>query len=310
MRLPKVAIIILNWNGRDDTIRCLDSLAKTDYEPLDILLVDNGSIDDSVAVLRERYPQITMIENPVNLGFCEGNNIGIRRAMATDADYIMLLNNDATLAPDAVRRLVAAGEADPHVGILGPKTYSMEHPGVIYSTGIAWYPAMGVAEAIGMGEPDRGQFDQSCDRPAVGGHAFFIKRAVVESIGGLDPDYFAYFEEMDFCMRARAAGFASRYVADAVVWHKGHGSNAGRLRAYLLQRNQLMFVRKNSNLFQRLAFFTYFLSYRMPKLILVYLIARRFGDLGIFLKAVTWHVGIFRRDNPVVAQSLRNNARR
>src|SRR5258708_31966851 len=110
-RRPSVTILILNWNGRDDTVQCLDSLARLDYQPLEIILLDNGSTDDSVAFFRTRYPSITVIDNGANLGFSEGCNVGLRHAVATGADYVMLLNNDATLAPDALARLVAAGPA-------------------------------------------------------------------------------------------------------------------------------------------------------------------------------------------------------
>jgi GT2 family glycosyltransferase len=300
-RRPSVTILILNWNGRDDTVRCLESLARLDYQPLDIILLDNGSSDGSVAFFRARYEWITVIDNGANLGFSEGCNIGIRRALAAGADYVMLLNNDALLAPDALARLVAAGEADARVGILGPKTYNADGK-TLYSTGIRLFPYRGYSMLIGVGEVDRGQYDQSCDQPAIAGHAFLIKRRVLERVGGLDPDYFAYYEEIDLCLKARAAGFTCRYVAEAVAWHRGQGSPAGLLRTYLLQRNQLMFARKNASRPHLLIFLTYFVLYRAPKVIVLHLVRGRFAELRIFLMAVLWHVGLFRRDNPLAAQ--------
>ena len=300
---PEVTILVLNWNGCDDTIRCLDSLARLDYRPLSVIVLDNGSADDSVARLRSSYPRITLIENGVNLGFCEGNNIGIRRALAAGADYVMLLNNDATLAPDAVSRLVAAGEADPTIGILGPKTYLMGRGSTILTTGLRWSPYKGYSAPIGLAEPDRGQYDRSCERQAVGGHAFLIKRRVLEAIGGLDTDYFAYYEEVDFCLRARKAGFISYYVAEALCWHRSQGSNAGALRSYLLHRNQVLFARKNAAPWQLAVFLPYFVLFRAPKTALIYLARGRFADLRIFLLALLWHVGLCRRNNPVAAQA-------
>ncbi len=302
-RQPSVTILILNWNGRDDTVECLDSLAQLQYHPLEIVLLDNGSTDDSVAFFRTHYPSATVVDNGVNLGFSEGCNVGIRHALAAGADYVMLLNNDATLAPDALGRLVAAGEADERIGILGPKTYHTGHGKRIYSTGFRVFPYRGYGQLIGFREMDRGQYDESCDRPALSGHAFLIKRRVIETLGGLDPDYFAYYEEIDFCLKARAAGFACRYVADAVAWHKGQSAPAGLLRDYLLQRNQLMFARKNARRHHLLIFLAYFVLYRAPKVIALYVFRGRFAELRIFLMAVLWHVGLFRRDNPVAAQS-------
>lgn len=300
---PKVVILVLNWNGRSDTAECLESLARLDYQPVQVIVIDNGSTDGSVGWLRERFPQITLVENGVNLGFCMGNNIGIQHALAGGADYVMLLNNDATLAPDALTRLVAAGEADPAVGILGPKTYAKGHDNILYSAGIRWHASLGYGASIGLYEVDRGQYDHSCEREAIGGFVFLVKRAVLETIGVLDTDYFAYYEEVDFCMRARAAGYRCRYVAEAMAWHKGHGTNAGVLRAFLMQRNQLMFMRKRATLRNRLVFFAYFFLYRGPKLTLLHLVRGRFGELAIMMKAVLWHFGLFRRDNPVTAQS-------
>ncbi len=299
---PKVTILILNWNGRDDTVQCLESVARLSYRPLDVIVIDNGSVDDSVAFLRARYPALTLIANGANLGFCEGNNIGIRAALAADADYVMLLNNDATLAPDAVTHLVAAGEADPAVGIVGPKTYVMSRANILYSAGLSWFPLRGYSVPTGFGEFDRGQYDRSGERQALAGHAFMIKRRVLEAIGGLDPDYFAYYEELDFCLRARAAGFACRYVAEALCWHKGHGSKAGPLRAYLLHRNRLLFARKNATRGQLAIFLSYFFLYRAPKTVLLHLVKAQFAELGIFLKALLWHLGLFRHNNPLAAQ--------
>jgi len=300
--LPKVAIVVLNWNGREDTLRCLGSLAQLDYHPLDITVIDNGSADGLVGFLRIHRPDVTVIENGANLGFCEANNIGIRRAMAAGAEYVMLLNNDATLASDCLTRLVLAGDASPRIGILGPKTYAMGRGNTLYATGLVWRSWQGYSELIGLGEADLGQYDESCDREALGGHAFLIKRRVLEAVGELDPDYFAYYEELDYCVRARAAGFRCRYVADALAWHKGHGSPAGLLRNYLLHRNQLMFMRKNATPVQLASFVPYFILYRVPKVALSYLLRGRVDQLVILLKAVLWHVGLFRKANPVATQ--------
>ena len=120
-KYSKVTIILLNWNGKEDTIECLESLKHITYPNYEILLVDNGSTDGSVECFRERYPGMEIIENGENLGFAEGNNVGIRRAMDEGADYVLLLNNDTVVDPEFLGELVKVGESDPKIGIVGPK---------------------------------------------------------------------------------------------------------------------------------------------------------------------------------------------
>jgi GT2 family glycosyltransferase len=135
MAVPHVVIVLLNWNNSHYTLPCLQSLAQIDYANAHIVVVDNGSTDGSPAVIRQQFPDVAILEQPRNLGFAAGNNVGLRWALERKADYVLLLNNDTDLAPDFLNLLVAAAERDPTIGIVAPTIYYYEQPQAIWSAG-------------------------------------------------------------------------------------------------------------------------------------------------------------------------------
>lgn len=242
---PKVSIIILNWNGRDDTLACLAPLHQIDYTAYEIVVVDNGSTDDSVAAIRTSYPQVTLIETGHNLGYVGGNNVGLEYANATHADYALLLNNDTEVAPDFLSLLVDAAETDPKIGIVGPTIYYHTEPERIWSAGGAIDWARGSTWMVGLNEIDRGQFG-GAPRPVdfVTGCALLIKMPVVAQMGLLDPRFFAYYEETEWCVRVARAGFKILHVPQAKLWHKISLVARGTSLTvyYYMTRNRLIFL--------------------------------------------------------------------
>lgn len=242
---PSVAIVVLNWNGRDDTLECLSSLSRVDYAACQVIVVDNGSRDDSVAVIRAANPHVTLIETGENLGYVGGNNVGLERAHALRADYVLLLNNDTTAAPDFLRLLIEAAEADPEIGIVGPTIYYFDQPDVIWSAGGAIDWQRGLTWMVGLDEKDQGQFGPA-PRPVdfVTGCALLIEMPVIERIGFLDPRFFTYYEETEWCVRAARAGFKICHVPRAKIWHKI--SPTARADSptthYYMTRNRLLFL--------------------------------------------------------------------
>ena len=225
-----IAIIVLNWNGRDLTLDCLRSLAAVTTPHVRIILVDNASTDGSADAVREHYgSRVTLIENAQNLGFAAGNNVGIRRALDDGADFILLLNNDTVVAPDFVDHLHKPMLSSPDIGITAPKIYYAEPKNQIWFAGGELSMWRGIARHTGIRETDRGQYDQERDIDYATGCAFLVRRAVLEKIGDLDPGYRAYFEDADFCVRARLAGFRIRYIPAAHVWHRISASTGGQL---------------------------------------------------------------------------------
>ncbi len=245
-KLPKVLIIVLNWNGLTDTLTCLKSLAGLDYPAYEVLVVDNGSTDSSPAIIRERFPAVMVVENDVNLGYAGGNNIGLYRALRQGSDYALLLNNDTEVAPDFLRHLVNVAESDPQVGIAGPTIYYYDSPDRIWSAGgsIDWLH--GRTAMVGLNEWDIGQFGTQ-PRPVdfVTGCALLVKRAVLERIGGLDERFFTYFEETEWCVRAQWAGFEIVHVPAARIWHKIplDARDSSPAVHYYMVRNRLLFLK-------------------------------------------------------------------
>ncbi|MBN1178458.1 MAG: glycosyltransferase family 2 protein [Anaerolineae bacterium] len=243
---PRVAVIILNWNGLQDTLDCLGSLGSVDYPEYDVLVVDNGSGDGSPAAIRAGYPDVALWENPRNLGFTGGNNVGIRRALERGADYVLLLNNDTCVAPNFLRELVAAAEADPEIGAAGPTIYYHVAPDVIWSAGgiVDW--RQGDIRMRGTDEKDAGQFGSAPQEvDFITGCAMLLKRAALERVGGLDERFFAYYEESEWCLRARRAGWRVVHVPAARIWHKidPDRRSASALVHYYMTRNRLLFLR-------------------------------------------------------------------
>jgi GT2 family glycosyltransferase len=217
---PEVSIVILNWNGLEDTIECLESLRETTYPNCEIIVVDNASSGNDVEVLKERYrDDIHIIENDRNYGFAEGNNIGIRYALTKQSDYILMLNNDTVVDANFLAELVRVAEEDDKAGILGGKIYYYASPNRFQSVGgrINWW--LGYIKDM-SGQDDVGQFEQVAERDYVYATAMLIKRQVIEKVGLLDSSLFFGMEDYDYCARAKKAGFKVLYVPGARVWHK------------------------------------------------------------------------------------------
>jgi GT2 family glycosyltransferase/glycosyltransferase involved in cell wall biosynthesis len=246
VQLPQVAIIVLNWNGLNDTLGCLESLDQLNYQGYEVVVVDNGSTDGSVPVIRERFPGVTIIENGENLGYSGGNNVGLRYAIAQGADYALLLNNDTIVDPTFLRILVDAAETDPLIGMAGPTIYYHEHPDVIWSAGGAIDWQRGSTWMVGLDERDEGQFGaepRAVD--FVTGCAMLVRRTVMEQVGLLDERFFAYYEETEWCVRAARAGYKILHVPPAWMWHKISPSTRADspLVHYYMTRNRLLFLK-------------------------------------------------------------------
>ena len=260
-REPKVVIVVLNWNGKCVTAECLASLKEVDYSNYEILLVDNGSTDRSQEYFRAHYPEITLLENEMNLGFAEGNNVGIRYAMNGQADYVLLLNNDTLVHPKFLSKLVRVAGRDSRIGFVGPKIYYHDWSGqrdVIAFAGGCVNLWIGKARNIGEDEKDRGQYEDTKEVDYLQGSCLMVKREVIQRIGLLDSTFFAYWEEIDWCVRGRHAGYASLFIPNAKIWHKVAASSGGLPSRYYQTRNLFWFMKKRATRKQYLSFLLYF----------------------------------------------------
>ena len=245
-----VFIIVLNWNGLSDTLECLASLRALDYPNYSVVVVDNGSTDGSVPALREQFPEAHIIENTHNLGYAEGNNQGISYALAQGAGFVLVLNNDTVVEPALLTKLVSAAETHPDAGILSPRIYMLAHPTVLWFAGGKWIPERATLVHVGLGQEDDGA---SCsgvvESDYASGCALFFRAEVAERIGLMDARFFAYWEEADWCYRAKAAGYKILVTQSACLWHKISSSSSGSpgtlLRNYYQARNRLLWFERN-----------------------------------------------------------------
>ena len=220
--VPCVAIIVLNWNGWRDTLQCLQSLEQLNYPNYFVVVVDNGSTDDSVQRIRQAYPEITLIETGKNLGFSGGNNVGIRYALEHGAEYVWLLNNDTVVDAHALTAMITLAESDAQIGAVGSVIYEMNTPEKIQVWG-------GGKVHLWIG------IERLFTRPVsfkkihyIAGASLLIRRAVVEHIGLLDEKFFMYWEDADYGFRIRKAGWKLVVASDSTIWHKGSSSFQGR----------------------------------------------------------------------------------
>ena len=221
MSQPQVWVVPVNYNGLADTRKCLHSLAMLDY-PAKTVVIDNASAPDPTAGLRAAFPWADVVRNGRNLGWSGGNNTGIRHALEHGADWVFLLNNDTTVAPDIITRLVAAADAHPSYGVIGPVIRYMDEPDVVMTDGVVFnrltYPGFLERRVV----PERRTDPPTvADVDIVNGCAMMIRADVFARIGLISDLFFLIHEESDFCLRAKRAGFGCGVLAEPLVWHKG-----------------------------------------------------------------------------------------
>jgi GT2 family glycosyltransferase len=249
MRDPSVAIIVLSWNGRDLTLDCLASLAQMEYpaQSMKTIVVDNGSTDGTAQVVRECFPQVVVLETGENLGFAEGNNVGIRYALMTSVDYVMLLNNDTVVAPDMLHQLLRVIHSDQTICIATPNIYYYAEPTRLWCAGASIDWRTGNTYRLRAEEIDRDPAAPVVDVAFASGCALCIRRNAIEKAGVLDPRFFIYYEETDWCTRILRTGCHCVCVPQAKVWHKISSTmQEGSPRTtYYMTRNRLLFLRKS-----------------------------------------------------------------
>ena len=247
---PRIAIIILNWNGWQDTIECLASIENLTYPNVQTIIVDNNSNDGSAQKIHQKFPDIKIIQNVKNLGYAEGNNVGIREALRSQAEYIFILNNDTILDPSIFSHLLREAKNFNDLAIFSPRIYSYFTPGEVCFRGTRWSPEKArfiFLKSLNTDFPD-GETDIYETGYAMG-CAMFFDRKVPEQIGFLDSNFFLCWEEVDLCTRAKKVGIPIFHVPTAKVWHKSGSTfqkktNPGTAQ-YYLTRNWLLWIEKH-----------------------------------------------------------------
>lgn len=253
---PLVYIVILNWNNPGDTLLCLESVHDLDYGRHRVLVVDNASTDDSVLRIKEAWPTVELLETASNLGYAEGNNAGIRYALARNTDYVLILNNDVTVASDMLSALVEVLRLHPEVGMVGPKLYCTDPRSDLFATGsfIDWWT--GSLKHRQMFVPEQNQALVSLESEPVDfliGCALLIRREAIDCVGGFNSAYFLNYEDVEIAIRLREHGYQTWYVPTANAWHKISATlgQASTANTYYMTRNALLFFSTNGRLFFR-----------------------------------------------------------
>lgn len=245
---PKVTVVILNWNGKEDTLECLASVSQLAYTNYEIVVVDNGSTDGSVDAVSKQYPGIKILQTGSNLGYAGGNNIGIKYALSHDADYILILNNDVVVAPDLVTEFMNASNFLPPGSVLGAKIYSYDQPDTLCSLAGRWNGETSNFEYIGHNQKDGPLFEGLLQVDYVIGCSLFISANTFKDVGLLDENFFLNYEETDWCYRAKEKGYKCFVTPKAKLWHKISSSFGGAdspVHTYFMNRNKLIWAKKH-----------------------------------------------------------------
>ena len=252
-----VAIILLNWNGYQDTYECLKTLETLTYPHFHVFLVDNDSSDDSFTRLKEDQASgkfnvgLTCIQSGGNLGCAGGNNVGIKKAYEQGFDYYWMLNNDTYVDPEALSTLVEVIDGEQKVGIVGSKIYYADTK-LLWFAGGSVNPYIGTSKMIGIDEEDKGQYDEMKEVDFIVGCSMLFRKEVIEYIGYLEEDYFIYYEDTDWNIRAKKAGWKIIYVPSSIIYHKESSSTKSSdlspyYAYYLIRNGYLMVSRINAN---------------------------------------------------------------
>jgi GT2 family glycosyltransferase len=256
--MSRTVLLILTWNRRDDVLRCAASLARLrgDVTPV---VIDNASQDDTVAALRDRFPQLPVIENAANLGYAAGNNVGLRWALERGAEYVQLINSDTEVTEGLTAELVRVAESEPRIAVVGCRNVLMEDPGRLWGAYSALTYGPFLVRSVGAGAADGPAWRGIRDVDAVIGNGYLWRRAALEQVGLLDETLFGYHEDVEWCERARRAGWRVVYAGTAAIIHRGGSASApGHARVfparYFLGRNAVRFVRRYARPIDRVRF--------------------------------------------------------
>ncbi|WDF81104.1 glycosyltransferase family 2 protein [Mucilaginibacter sp. KACC 22773] len=290
--MKKVSVVTVNFNQPAVTEELLSSIKKTNtYASLEIIVVDNASKINPVPGWLVTYPDIKSIRSDANLGFAGGNNLGIKNATG---DYIFLVNNDTEFTPGLLNALVDTLETHDEVGIVSPMIKYYSDSGVIQYAGYTpmdYYTCRN--SCIGLREKDQGQFNHIIGPTAYcHGAAMMIKKEAIDKAGLMAENFFLYYEEVDWCEMIKRAGYEAWVNTDALIYHKESISvgKKSKLKEYFMNRNRILFTRRNAPAHKKIFFFIYFLLLVVPRNVLAYIKNKNYAFIPMLFKAVWWNL--------------------
>jgi GT2 family glycosyltransferase len=244
---PFVYVVVLNWNGSAVTRECLDSLLAMDYPNFKVAVVDNASTDGSPEDVAASYPQVELIRLSENIFYAGGNNVGLDRALEAGAEAVLLVNNDTVADKGLLKQLVRGLQHNPRAAVVGPKIFYFDAPETIWSAGGKVIVPLGFVHHIGIRKPDSGRYSSEREVDYLTGCCLLMRSEAIRAVGSLDTSYVIYSEDVDWCLRARRAGWKSVFVPGAHLWHKVSHSSGGGLtpfKAYYKMRSNVLIFRR------------------------------------------------------------------
>ncbi|QJD94574.1 glycosyltransferase family 2 protein [Mucilaginibacter robiniae] len=290
--MKSVSIITVNYNQSYVTEQLLSSIYATNtYAAMEIIVVDNASKENPVPAWKDKYPELTFIRSETNLGFAGGNNLGVK---AASGDYLFFVNNDTEFTTNLVSTLVKVLDEHDKVGMVSPKIRYFDQPSMLQYVGFTpmnYYTMRN--RCIGQFETDNGQYDHTAGTTGyIHGAAMMVRREAMEKGGLMAENFFLYYEEMDWCDHIRRAGYQIWFEPSALIYHK-ESVSVGRvsgLKEYFMNRNRLLFIRRNAPLTARLFFYTYFTLLVVPRNIINYARKGYKGFTSLLLRAIWWNI--------------------
>lgn len=289
VNFPKVSIVSVNYRQAAVTCDMLQSLRKATYPNMEVILVDNGVVEDCKEQFLQKYASVKLIISEENLGFAGGTNLGIRHSTG---DYILLLNNDTVVPPDFLEPMVELMQKNEKIGIISPKILYFDAPQTIQYAGIPFIRSLtGRGVVNGSGCKDEGQYDYCEETSLTNGACMMVRRGVFEQVGLLSELYFMYYEELDFCERAKDSGWLCYYCGISFIHHR-QSISIGKLnprKTYFMFRNRLLFMRRTQSGAGFWLFLSYFLLFAFPVNIARHLLKRDFDHVSSIWKGLIWH---------------------
>jgi len=294
---PLISIITVNYNHPEVTCDLIESLNKISYPNIEIIVVDNNSPDDDPVIIKRKYPNVILIENPINYGFAAGNNFGLMRARGK---YILLLNNDTVVTEGFIEPLLDKLENNPGIGAVSPKLRYFHTPDTIQYAGFTKINPRTMRNfSIGFNEKDNGQYEKDRETAYAHGAAMMVPIEIVKKIGLMSYIFFLYYEEADWCARIEKEGYKMYYVHNSLVYHK-ESISTGKLSAlkiYYQNRNRIVFMRRNIEGKDFYIGILYQLMVAIPKNAFKYLLRGKFKLFLAYYRAIGWNLkNIFNKE--------------
>lgn len=287
---PLVSVITVNYDQPEITCEFLKSLQKITYPALEVFVVDNDSPNDDPDIIKEKYPDITLMKTDKNLGFAGGNNVAIPYCKGK---YILFINNDTEVEPGFLEPMVDLLESDPNIGMVSPRVHYFHSPGIIQYAGFTPFNLITTRLfSYGYGKKDTGQFTDVIESGSIFGTAMMVPIKVIREVGMMADIFFLYYEEHDWAAHIKKAGYSIYYQGNSLVYHKESISTGkdSPFKIYYLTRGRILFARRNTKGIKKLLalFYIYFVT--TPRITLEYMLKLRFDHVWAYWKAVWWNM--------------------